>query len=69
MFIDDRPENIEVAESLVWRGLCLQTMRRERKAGADADGKIKGRLIKDWSIKDEDSNSICISASMETQKR
>lgn len=43
-------------------------MRPERKAGADADGKIKGRLIKDWSITDEDSNSICISASWKHKK-
>ena len=27
-----------------------------------------GRLIKDWSIKDEDSNSICISASWKHKK-
>ena len=34
----------------------------------DCDGKIKGRLIKDWSIADEDSNSICISASWKHKK-
>ena len=33
-----------------------------------AAGKIKGRLIKDWSIIDEDSNSICISASWKHKK-
>ncbi len=43
-------------------------MRPKEKAGADADGKIKGRLIKDWSITDEDSNSICISASWKHKK-
>ena len=43
-------------------------MRPERKAGADTDGKIKGRLIKDWSITYEDSNSICISASRKHKK-
>ena len=41
---------------------------KKRTEEDDTDGKIKGRLIKDWSITDEDSNSICISASWKHKK-
>ena len=68
VFIDDRPENIEGGRKLGMDGIVFTDYETGRKAGADADGKIKGRLIKDWSITDEDSNSICISASWKHKK-
>ena len=55
---------------MVWRGIVFTDYETgKKKLEQMLMAKIKGRLIKDWSITDEDSNSICIKCIMETQKR